>query len=306
MDSSAAGCYNSSMMQKSDSRLARRPYGHDGVELSIIGLGGIVVMKEPQDTANRLVAEAIEAGVNYFDVAPTYGDAEIKLGNALKPYRKDIFLACKTAERTARKSREQLEQSLEHLHTDHLDLYQLHALNEREKDLEVAFGLGGAMETFIDAKKQGLVRHLGFSSHSPETALLAMDRYDFDSVLFPINFACWHYGIGPQVVKKALEKNMSILAIKAMALTAHEKTDDKNRPHPKCWYKPISDPNIADLAVRFTLSKPVTAALPPGDPELFKIALKIARNHRPLNDTESAMLQAMAKMSPPVFPKLPE
>ena len=159
------------------SKLPRRAYGDTGERLSIIGFGGIVVSGAEQEHANRIVAEAVEKGVNYFDVAPSYGDAEIKLGPALEPYRKDVFLACKTTQRTKEGAAAELKESLKRLRTDHLDLYQLHALSDREKDVDVAFGPGGAMEVFLEAKKQGQVRYLGFSAHSEEAALAAMERH---------------------------------------------------------------------------------------------------------------------------------
>ncbi len=74
--------------------IPKRPYGKTGVMLSVIGFGGIVVMNAEQEDADRAVAQAYERGVNYYDVAPSYGDAEIKLGPALKPYRKKVFLSC--------------------------------------------------------------------------------------------------------------------------------------------------------------------------------------------------------------------
>ena len=104
--------------------LPRREYGKNRIPLSIIGLGGVVVMGVEQNHANRVVAEAVERGVNYFDVAPTYGDAEVKYGPALEPYRKDIFLACKTTQRGREGAAAELKDSLSRLRTDYLDLYQ--------------------------------------------------------------------------------------------------------------------------------------------------------------------------------------
>ena len=96
----------------SSARLPRRPYGRDRYPVSVIGLGGIVVMGRDQKDANRVVAEAVERGVNYVDVAPTYGDAELKLGPALAPYREKAFLACKTTERSTRWGAAELDRSL--------------------------------------------------------------------------------------------------------------------------------------------------------------------------------------------------
>src|ERR1700742_5356562 len=107
--------------------IARRPLGKTGEHLSIIGFGGIVVMDEDPTQASNIVAEAVDRGVNYFDVAPSYGDAQERLGPALAPYRKNCFLACKTEGRKRDDSRAQLENSLKLLKTDHVDLYQFHA-----------------------------------------------------------------------------------------------------------------------------------------------------------------------------------
>lgn len=112
---------------KNRANLSQREYGQTGVKLAIIGFGGIVVKDAEQQHANRIVAEAFEKGVNYFDLAPTYGDAELKLGPALEPYRKNAFLACKTTERQREGASEELKESFKRLRTDYFDLYQLHA-----------------------------------------------------------------------------------------------------------------------------------------------------------------------------------
>src|SRR5438874_5481850 len=158
--------------------MERRLLGRTGRELSIVGFGGIVVMNVEPPEASRLVAEAVDRGVNYFDVAPSYGDAQERLGPALAPYRKNCFLACKTEGRTKDASRKQLEESLRLLKTDHVDLYQFHALTKMT-DLDEVLAPGGAMETMEAAKREGKIRYIGFSVHSAETAVAAMDRYNF-------------------------------------------------------------------------------------------------------------------------------
>ncbi len=122
-----------------------------------------------QSEADRIVGEAVAHGVNYFDVAPTYGNAQERLGPALEPYRKDCFLACKTVERSAAKAAAELAESLRTLRTDHLDLYQVHGLASVEEVEQVSHS-GGAMETFIRAKEAGQTRFVGFSAHSTEAA----------------------------------------------------------------------------------------------------------------------------------------
>jgi aryl-alcohol dehydrogenase-like predicted oxidoreductase len=169
-------------MGKTSKSLPKRRYGRTKEKLSIIGFGGMMVMDASPKEAANFVAEAVDRGVNYFDVAPYYGNAQQRLGPALKPYRQNCFMACKTLERDAVGASKELHQSLKLLKTDHFDLYQLHALSDVE-EVEQAFGLGGAMETILKAKQDGKIRYIGFSAHSEEAAHAAMDRFDFDSIL---------------------------------------------------------------------------------------------------------------------------
>jgi predicted aldo/keto reductase-like oxidoreductase len=281
-------------------RLERRPLGRTGERLSILGFGGIVVMNATAQEASSRVAEAIDHGVNYFDVAPSYGNAEEMLGPALEPYRKNVFLACKTTERSRGGSQRELENSLRTMRTDHFDLYQLHAVTTKD-DVEKIFAPGGALETFAAAKQAGKVRFLGFSAHSVEAALALIGRYDFDTMLFPMNFGTWHAGtFGPQVLAAAQAKRMGILALKAMARGPWPK-DAKRDQYPKCWYEPLSAPDDAMMGLRFTLSHPVTAAIPPGDETLFKQALGLALRFTPLGEAEARVIKEKGLAGAPLF-----
>ena len=128
--------------------MPRRTY-KNGIDLSIIALGGIVICGLSQEEASRRVAEAYDRGVNYFDCAPSYfnGEAENKLGEALKPYRSNVFLAEKTMSRDAKGAREELERTLQRFHTDHVDLYQFHAVSSMD-DVDRILAPAGAAETF--------------------------------------------------------------------------------------------------------------------------------------------------------------
>ena len=283
-------------------KLPCRPYGRAKIPLSIIGLGGLVISDAEQEYTNHLVAKAIERGVNYFDVAPSYGDAELKLAQALRPYRNDVFLACKTIARTADQAAAQLASSLERLETDHLDLYQLHALNDLEKDVDVAFGAGGAMELFIEAKRSGRVRHIGFSTHTSEAGLAAMDRHEFDSILFPVNFAAYYKGnFGPAVIAKAQAHGTSILALKALAGQPWPEGDPQRQKYRGCWYKPLTDRRQAALALSFSLSQPVTAALTPANDELFWLAVELAMDFTPIRAAQTDELKQLAAKLDPIF-----
>lgn len=281
-------------------KLEKRALGRTGEMLSMIGFGGIVVKDATPSEASELVKQAIDAGVNYFDVAPSYGDAEIKLGPALEPYRKNVFLACKTGGRKKEDSRAELEQSLKNLHTDHFDLYQHHAVTSLD-DVKTILGPGGAMETFLEAQKEGKIRFLGFSAHSVEAAMALMEGYNFDTILFPFNFTTWFAGnFGPQVLAKAQEKKMGILALKAMARGPWPDSADRSR-YSKCWYEPLTSREDIITGLRFTLSHPITAAIPPGEAELFKTALSVRDNITPLEKSEVLEIKEKAVSGVPLF-----
>jgi aryl-alcohol dehydrogenase-like predicted oxidoreductase len=285
---------------RSEGKLEKRSLGKTGEMLSMIGFGGIVVMNATPDEASEAVKVAIEAGVNYFDVAPSYGDAEIKLGPALEPYRKDVFLACKTGMRTKAESRKELEQSLKNLRTDHFDLYQHHAVTTLE-EVDTILGPGGAMETFIEAKAEGKIRFIGFSAHSVEAAMALMDKFDFDTILFPFNYVTWNAGnFGPQVLERAKEKKMGILALKAMAKGPWQESADRSS-YPKCWYEPLTSVEDITMGLRFTLSHPITAAIPPGEEKLFRQALSVSSNLKPLKKSEIQGIKEKAQKGKPLF-----
>ena len=287
-----------------DGQIPMRPFGSTGEKLSVIGFGGIVVMNAGQPLANKAVADAVERGVNYFDVAPGYGNAEEKLGPALEPYRKDVFLACKTAERTKQAAAVEFKRSLKRLRTDYFDLYQLHGITDVKADVDAAFAKGGAMEMIIEAKKNGQIRYVGFSAHSHQAALAAMDRYDFDSVLFPINFGMFYKNrFGPEVVERAKEKGLAILALKSMARQKWAADDPLREKYSKCWYQPLTEPDDVRLAMSFTLAQSTTSLLPPGEEELFRLALDVIADYKPLTDTETEKLIAMASRLDPIFPQ---
>lgn len=274
-------------------QIARRPY-KPGVDISLIGFGAIVVMGHDQVEANQIVAEAVDRGVNYFDAAPTYGkgEAEEKLGIALEPFRSKCFLACKTGKSDAVRAEQSLKESLGRLKTDHFDLFQLHGVGSVE-EAHKFLAPGGAGEYFLKIKQQGIAKYLGFSAHNADAALLLMDQFPFDSVLFPVNFVMWTTGnFGPQIMKKAQEKKITRLALKALCL--HPWPDGVEKAYPKCWYQPIEDPALQRLALRWTLSEDVTSAIPPGDIRLWRPAMDLAADYAPITRDERERLLAQA------------
>jgi aryl-alcohol dehydrogenase-like predicted oxidoreductase len=281
--------------------MERRPFGTTGEKVSVIGCGGIICMNEEPAAVKKLVSQAVDRGISYFDVAPSYGNSEERLGPALAPYRKKVFLACKTGKRTAAEAKAELANSLALLKTDHVDLYQHHGVANLE-EVETIMGPGGAMETFVKAREKGMVRFLGFSAHTEEAALALMDRFAFDSVLFPFNWACWlKSGFGEKVLAKAEKKGMARLALKTLAKRKWVEGEEKTWA--KCWYKPVDTYEEAVQAVRFTLSKPVTAAVSPGHAQLLWWMCDAVEHVRPLSAHEEEALADEARALEAIFPQ---
>jgi aryl-alcohol dehydrogenase-like predicted oxidoreductase len=272
----------------------RRTLGRTEERVSMIAFGGIVVMNAEPAHAAKVVAEAVEKGINYFDVAPSYGDAELKLGPALKPYRDKVFLACKTGRRDRKGAEEELRNSLKNLQTDRFDLYQLHAITDVEEDVKAALGKEGAIETFLEARKQGVIRYIGFSAHSPEAALTAMKEFDFDTVMYPINFVC-HYNdkFETDVLAEAKKRGMGIIALKALAKQRWQNKEMRKR-YSKCWYEPVDDYGLARKALSWTLSQGVAVAVPPGEEKLWRMAVELGPTCKAPTGAELSELQEIA------------
>ena len=203
--------------------MEKRRFGRTGHMSTVAIFGAAAFYQVTQAEADVAMERVIAAGVNHVDVAPSYGMAEKRLEPWLARERDRFFLGCKTQERSKQQAAAELRRSLERLRVDAFDLYQLHAITTLE-EVEQVFAKDGAMETFLKAKEQGKVRYLGFSAHSEEAAHAAMDRYDFDSILFPLSFPIWiKEDFGSSVHKRAKEANRGILAIKAMAHQRYDK-----------------------------------------------------------------------------------
>ena len=280
--------------------LPKRLLGKTGERVSAVGFGGIVVMNATDEQARLAVEDAVARGVNYFDVAPSYGDAEQRLGPALAPYRDQVFLACKTTKRDRGGAEEELTASLSRLKTDHVDLYQMHAISDVEKDVKRALAAHGAIQAFESARKAGKVRYLGFSAHTPQAALAAMKAFDFDTIMYPVNFVC-HFdsSFEVEVLAEAKKRKMGIIAIKAIA--KQKRQEGAPRKYPKCWYEPIDDPELARLALGWSLAQGISVAIPPGEEELFRLASEAALQAKAPTEEEIVQLREIASGLDPIF-----
>jgi aryl-alcohol dehydrogenase-like predicted oxidoreductase len=238
--------------------------GKTGLKVSAAAFAGIVNTDETPEDAIRYTAYAVGAGVNYFDVAPSYGNAEERLADALLPFRGEITLACKTQIRDAAGSREELLSSLKRLKTDHFDVYQLHAMTTPE-DVERAFGKDGAMETLLWARREGLIRFCGFSAHSEDVALKCLKLFDFDTVMFPMNWAMGlSTGWGDRISEAVKQKGIGLIAIKTLIVRKWREGED--RGFPKSWCKPIWDNEpLAIAAMKYGFAKGAAMLIPPGN-----------------------------------------
>ncbi len=279
--------------------MEKRQYAKHDVHLSLVGFGGILVTDETTEESSRRVSIAIDRGVNYFDVAPTYGNAEEMLGPALEPYRNDVFLACKTNIRHAEGAEKEFRQSLANLRTDHFDLYQIHGI-ETEEEVDQVLAPDGALGFFRKLQERGDIRFIGFSAHNEDAALRLLKSFDFDSVLFPINWATWHAGgVGQRIVETAEERETAVLALKALALRRWNATEE--RSWNKSWYRPVDTYEEAEQGLRFTLSRPVVATVSPGNLEHFEWMCDAAERFTPLSESEEQEIEKLATSAEPIF-----
>ncbi len=274
-----------SWMERSE-RMKYRPLGNTGFQVSAVSYAGIVSAAHYEHTtfpgdgqaaSDEYVSWAVERGVNYFDVAPTYGDAQLMLGNSLKPYRKNIHLACKTEARTREQAEKLMLESLKLLHTDYFDVYQMHALSKME-DLDIAFGSGGVMELMREMKEKGIARKLGITAHSEAVALKALEMYDFDTVLFPIN---WHmhmaHSMGSRLIETVKKKGVGLLCMKSMIERAWTEEERYASKYTKSWCRPFdadTEGNYLLAAVRYSLGLGADTIIPPGNDVHFRFAVE--------------------------------
>jgi aryl-alcohol dehydrogenase-like predicted oxidoreductase len=275
--------------------MERRRLGRTGHESSIAILGGAAFWDSTPDAAAEGFERALAAGVNHLDIAPQYGDAEIVVGPNIPAVRDRLFIGCKTLRSNPDGVRAQLEQSLERLHTDHLDLYQLHGVTS----VEVLDQRHPAVAVLLAARDEGLVRYLGVTGHdlgAPSAHLEALRRYDFDTVMFPVYARLWadptYRTDAEALLAECASRDVGAMAIKAIARRPWE---GERRPG-SAWYEPFEDRANIERGVRYTLSTPgVHAFCTPGDLGILPTVLDAANAFTPMIGAErAATVTAMA------------
>lgn len=201
-----------------------RNLGKTGYRVGIFSLGGQAAVERPnnEEAAVAIVERALDLGINYLDTAAMYGGADRwsqrYIGQVMQRRRHEVFLASKTNDRTRDGSLRLLEESLRLLHTDHLDLWQLHNIS-RPQQVEQIFGAGGAIEALTTAREQGMVRFLGVSGHAdPDVLVTMIERFPFDTILLALNAADSHHrSFAARLLPLAVERSMGIIGMKIPA-----------------------------------------------------------------------------------------
>ena len=276
--------------------MEQRRLGRTGHLSSVVAFGTAGIGKVDQATADLAIQLVLDRGVNHVDVAPRYGEAEVRLKPWMSCIRDRIFLGCKTGQRTRDAAAAELHRSLERLGTDRLDLYQLHAVGKLH-ELDECTAKGGALETLIEARESGIARWLGITGHThdaPRTHLEALRRFDFDTVMFPLNFVLWSKSQYRRDVEALLDhcrrKDVGVHIIKTVA---KDPWGERPKTH-TTWYEPFTDQPTIDRAVAFVLSQPITTLTSVGDVTVLPKVLSAAERFRPLDAAAQEALVATA------------
>lgn len=234
------------------------PFGRTGHESTRVIFGAAALGGMSQDRADTTMASVVEWGINHIDTAASYGASEDRLKPFLAEHRSSVFLATKTGLRDGAAARAELEKSLERMGVDHVDLIQLHNLVDPD-EWEMAFAAGGAVDALAGARDEGLVSDIGVTGHGVPIAgmhLRSLERFDFASVLLPINFVMLDNPAYRADVERLLDvcadRNVAVQTIKSVArgLWADGNTNRFS------WYDPLTDPEPIARAVRYVLSHP--------------------------------------------------
>ena len=280
-----------------------RRFGRSDHMSTVAIFGAAAFWEISQEQADRVMELVIDAGVNHIDVAPSYGQAEERLGPWMQRERERFFLGCKTMERTRDGAWSELRQSLKRLQCDSLDLYQLHAVTSFE-ELEAVTAPGGALEALLDAKREGLIRHIGITGHgvdAPAIYLEALQRFDFDSVTFPLNFVqagnAKYYQDALELIKQCNSRDVGVMVIKSVA---QGPWGEKEKTH-TTWYEPFSQMDEIQKGINFVISHDVTGICTAGDIRLLPLVLKACEKAAGLSREEMERLIESGRAYQPLF-----
>ena len=283
--------------------MEKRRFGRTGHMSTVAIFGAAAFYETTPDVVDIAMEQVIQAGVNHIDIAPGYGMAEELIGPWIERERDRFFLGCKTGERTKEKAAAEMRRSLERLRTDKFDLFQFHAVTSME-ELDQVTGPGGALEAVLEARDQGLTDYIGITGHgneAPAVFLEALRRFDFDTVLFPINFVQYanpeFRRNAEELVRQCRRRDVGTMIIKAAARGPWR---DKPRAY-KMWYEPFDDPDLIQKGVNFSLSQDITGLCTPADPTILPLFLDACEKFAPMDLAEQEALVATAGQFETIF-----
>jgi aryl-alcohol dehydrogenase-like predicted oxidoreductase len=278
-----------------------RPLGNLGYDTSVLIYGAAMLAEVDQDTADRSIQEALDAGINHFDTAAGYGDSELRLGPWMPRIRDQIYLATKTGDRDSEAAWASINRSLERLQTDHVDLIQLHAIGDLE-ELDLAMAKGGAIEAAVRARDEGLATAIGITGHghdAPDTHREALRRFDFQAVLTP-----WSYVLSQRapyadsyraLAEDCRSRDVALRLIKTVARRNWTTADHRYTT----WYEPLDQPAQVRAAVSWALAQPIVCGLAtPGDVDLLGMVVAAEADRVSLSDAETQLDAAESLSSP--------
>ncbi len=282
-----------------------RRLGRTGHQSSIIIFGSFALFRVGQKEADAALENALDNGINHIDVSPVYGQAEERIGSWFKRNGKRFFLGCKTHERRKDGAWESLNHSLETLHVDHFDLFQLHGVDSLDV-LNTALGPGGAMEAVLKAREQGMVRYIGITGHRPPVHNEALQLFDFDTVMFPLNRVHAAHPLEwndwRPLLKTAKQKDIGVMAIKSVAKQAREGPNEKGY---NTWYEPFDEAREIEKSLWYTLSQDITAAVMPGELRLWPMLIDAAKRFKPLSaEQQQRYVSEASRYQPLVGPNM--
>lgn len=268
--------------------MEKRRFGRTGHQSTVAIFGAAAFWQIEQKDADRVMEMVIEAGINHIDIAPSYGQAELRVGPWMKTERGRFFLGCKTKERTQAGALREIQESLKRLHTESFDLYQCHAITSMD-ELDDIFAKGGAMEAMIEAREKGLTKYIGITGHgvdAPRIYLEALRRFDFDSVLFPLNFI----QMAMPEYRSAAEELISVCRAKdvgTMIIKSITKGPWGEKPKTATtWYEPFDKMDEIQRGINFVLSHDVTGVCTAGDTTILPMVIQACENFTPLTGPE--------------------
>ena len=278
------------------------PFGRSGHPSTRLIFGAAALWRASQQEADRTLEQLLVAGVNHIDAAASYGDAELRIGPWMERHRDRFFVATKTGERSYAAARDQIRHSLERLRVERVDLLQLHNL-VKEDEWEIAMGRDGALRAAIEARDEGLVRFIGVTGHGTRVAamhLRSLERFDFDSVLLPMNPAmlrdAQYAAEFEQLLAVCRERNVAVQTIKSIA---RRRWQDGTAPTHDTWYEPLTDEADIERAVHWALARPGVFVNAAGDLRLLGPTIRAAESFAMSpRDAEIAAIEAHAPLEP--------